>query len=73
MIRRLDGAMLYEDKSDNWRLGVDTDGFNRISKSRHLQYNDPKSPFYHTGICLDGILPREVINQLKEYKEKVLC
>ena len=63
---------VYFNKSDNWKLGVDTHGLNTISKDRTNMINRTVPPFRDTEIKIDDILPREVSRHLLDSKEHVV-
>jgi len=54
------------DLSDNWKLGCDTDGHNRISIARRKYYNSPRPPFHKTSATIQNILPIDIIKKLDE-------
>ncbi len=57
-------AKIFTDESENWRKGVGTDGYNRLSLQRREHYNNPKPPFYKTDIKIESILSKEIIERL---------
>lgn len=61
----LTNPKIFWDESDNWKKGVDTDGYSRLSVNRKNQYKNPKSPFFRTDVKIQDILPGEVIENLK--------
>jgi len=59
---------VYLDESEYWKGGVNTDGFNRISKKRHLYYSNQKPPFVHTYLDIHALLPVDVCEMLEALK-----
>ena len=59
---------VFNDLSDNWKKGLDTDGFNRISLARRTIYFNPKPPFYKCETTLKEILPSDIIVRLLSFK-----
>ena len=55
-------------ESDNWKNGIDTDGFNRISLHRKQNYNNPEPPFFATDVTIKEIIPEEIIHLLNDCK-----
>jgi hypothetical protein len=60
--------LVYLDESENWKGGVNTDGFNHISKGRAKHYGDPQPPFVHTYLDIYALLPGEVCDRLLKLK-----
>lgn len=48
-------------------LSIFTDGFNRISLSRRLIYNDPQPPFYQTDKSILDYMPLKIHSYLCEF------
>lgn len=70
LLSKIAHQRVYVDHSDNWMLGVDTDGYSRISLSRKKQYDNPQPPFYPTDTKLNEILPTDLIKTLSTYEHK---
>jgi glycosyltransferase involved in cell wall biosynthesis len=62
------GFKIYLDESDNWRHGVDTDGYNRISLGRKSIIIDPAPPFQKTYITIGQCIPANVLQMLNDFK-----
>lgn len=56
---------VFTDQTDNWKHGVDTDGFNKISHSRRTFYRNPQPPFYHCSERITNILPADILRMFK--------
>lgn len=56
---------IFWDESDNWKKGIDTDGYSRLSLARKLQYNNPEPPFFPTREKIYNVLPADIIARLK--------
>lgn len=69
MPESLHPAQVHLDESDNWQGGLNTDGYNRISTKRYLQYANPQPPFHHTYLDLYGLLPGDVCDMLDKLKQ----
>lgn len=61
-------AKVFTDESDNWKGGVDTDGYNRISLGRRKIYFNPKPPFYKTEMKITDLLPKSVVSLFEKNK-----
>ena len=58
-------AKIFQDRSDNWKNGIATDGDNRISLNRKNLFVNPQPPFYITNIKAEDCIPKEYIDKLK--------
>jgi len=56
--------------SNSWMYGIDTNGLNRISKSRLTQMRKKRPPFYRCTLDWRKNLPNKVVERLLSYKEK---
>jgi hypothetical protein len=57
--------------SINWKYSLDTDGYNNISLSRTVYYDNIRKPFQHNTINLTRHIPGEILlylNDLKKFK-----
>lgn len=56
---------IFYDLSENWKKGVDTDGYSRLSVNRKLQYWNPQPPFFKTTAKIQDVLPADILKQLR--------
>lgn len=56
---------IFIDESSNWKKGVDTDGYSRLSVNRKDNYRNPKPPFFKTLVLIKDVLPIDIIERLK--------
>jgi hypothetical protein len=63
---------VHFNKSDNWKLGVDTHGLNAISTDRTNMINGAEPPFRDTEVKIENITPPQVSRLLLDSKEHVV-
>lgn len=61
------GMKIYLDESENWRNGVDTDGYNKISMKRSGFYNNIRPPFVETDLKLNQCIPGDVMEMVNNF------
>ena len=58
-------------KSDNWKLGVDVHGLNKISVKRGSRIRKSVAPFSRSDAKIDDIVPEDIAEFLREIKQYV--
>lgn len=71
LFANIDRPLVYYDDSENWKQGIDTDGFNRISTGRRSNYNNPKPPFFYTTRTIEESIPMEIVSLLNDCKHSL--
>jgi len=68
LVKNINPQKVFVDDSNNWKFGVDTHGYNNISKKRSKFFNKIEFPFVETDLRIDNLLPKDIVERLKLMK-----
>jgi hypothetical protein len=68
LVKNIDPKRVFINETDDWLYGVDTHGFNNISKKRSKFFSDIVFPFVETDLKIQLFLPDDIVERLKSMK-----